>query len=272
MKFEWNTMNDGELSCSETPYYCQHILDRELNNIEHTHDFYEYYVFVSGRAQHTINDQQYVNHGGDVVLILPGERHSLTRQTPKIELFCVSVRCDEFQRFIDTYAIGDYIESLDYRYTKLEPAQLHDVCLTFKSCLLCSTFKNIDQIRLVTGVVAQSFLKKRSQKNNSWVSKEFEALNSEYDLARGVDALLDITHLSHAQLCRVVKHHLGITPQQYIKEVRLNYAYERIQGSDRDIGEIALSIGYSSLPHFIMSFKKRFGLSPSEVRKKRRII
>jgi transcriptional regulator GlxA family with amidase domain len=70
-----------------------------------------------------------------------------------------------------------------------------------------------------------------------------------------------------AQLCRLVKMHIGQTPQHYIKELRLTHAYEMIQSTDIPFEQIALQVGYSSFSHFSVAFKQRFGLSPAVLRK-----
>ena len=64
-------------------------------------------------------------------------------------------------------------------------------------------------------------------------------------------------------------HHSGTTVSRWIWEQRLQACHETLldpQSADHRISEIAFSNGYSDAAHFSRSFRKRFGVSPSEVR------
>jgi AraC-like DNA-binding protein len=82
---------------------------------------------------------------------------------------------------------------------------------------------------------------------------------------------------------KAVAIHLGVTPRyvhllfeteglscnQFVVERRLVCAYEMLndsQRSDRTITAIAFMAGFSDLSHFNRVFRRRFGVTPSEVR------
>ena len=54
----------------------------------------------------------------------------------------------------------------------------------------------------------------------------------------------------------------------YIRDRRLTVAHRRVTQTSSSIGKIAHSVGFSSESVFTRSFKKKFGLNPSETRKK----
>ncbi len=57
------------------------------------------------------------------------------------------------------------------------------------------------------------------------------------------------------------------TPHRWIMKRRLDYAKELILTTDKKINEIYFEVGFQDLSHFGKSFKKIFGLNPSEYRK-----
>lgn len=62
---------------------------------------------------------------------------------------------------------------------------------------------------------------------------------------------------------------MGMSPQAYIKAVRLNAARKAIKKSNsasHEIGDIAYQLGFSHLSQFAKDYKIAFGELPSETR------
>lgn len=82
-----------------------------------------------------------------------------------------------------------------------------------------------------------------------------------------VDKLSHEVGLSRAHLNRKMKDLFGLTPSEFIRNVRLRKACELLQRQDVDISQIAYSLGYASQPHFSSAFKRFTGMSPTEYRR-----
>ncbi len=81
-----------------------------------------------------------------------------------------------------------------------------------------------------------------------------------------VTMLADEFAMSESTLLRQLKRLTGLTPVQYLLEMRLDKARQLLE--DRrynSIAEVALEVGYSDSRSFSRSFKQRFGKLPSEV-------
>ncbi|MCB0847410.1 MAG: helix-turn-helix transcriptional regulator, partial [Bacteroidetes bacterium] len=75
--------------------------------------------------------------------------------------------------------------------------------------------------------------------------------------------------MSESTLLRQLKRLTGLTPVQYLKEVRLNEAYQLLETrAFNSVSQVASKVGYTDARSFSRSFRKRFGVSPSEVLKK----
>ncbi len=84
--------------------------------------------------------------------------------------------------------------------------------------------------------------------------------------------LADSLYMSRMQLHRKMKEYTTFTPAEYLKSIRMKEAYELIShlsqtDSHLNIGEIAQQVGYNNISHFSISFKKHFGIPPSELKK-----
>lgn len=74
--------------------------------------------------------------------------------------------------------------------------------------------------------------------------------------------------ISRAHLHRKMKETIGITPSDFIRNIRLKRAAELLRKPDIEVTQIAYIVGYNSQPHFSTVFKKFTGYTPSEYRSK----
>ena len=75
----------------------------------------------------------------------------------------------------------------------------------------------------------------------------------------------DLARLGHMSLSRfhaTFREHLGTTPMDYVKKLRLDEACKRLLISDDSIYDIAAKVGFTNQFHFSREFNTRFGMSP----------
>jgi AraC-like DNA-binding protein len=76
-----------------------------------------------------------------------------------------------------------------------------------------------------------------------------------------------IADFSESHFMRYFKNTMGIPFIEYLKDYRLTMAARLLQSSESTILEIATEVGFDNLSYFNRSFKKRYGLTPSQFRK-----
>jgi len=81
-----------------------------------------------------------------------------------------------------------------------------------------------------------------------------------------MDQLSDLLHMSRTQLHRKIKALSGLSTTNYIREYKLKLAYADIQKGMGTMAELADKYGFGSLAYFSRSFKRAFGITPSEAR------
>jgi AraC-like DNA-binding protein len=69
-------------------------------------------------------------------------------------------------------------------------------------------------------------------------------------------------------LARLFRDRTGSTVHRYLDQLRLRTALEALPET-RDIGDLALQVGYSSHSHFTSAFRRAFGCTPSVFRAER---
>lgn len=78
-----------------------------------------------------------------------------------------------------------------------------------------------------------------------------------------VQDMAEKVSVSERQLTRLCQMHLGVSPSQYLRELRLNCAKDLISSASFPLEKISQVTGFSSYDSFRRSFAKHFGKSPS---------
>lgn len=80
--------------------------------------------------------------------------------------------------------------------------------------------------------------------------------------------LATVAHLSARQLNELFRTQVGMTPHQYLIDLRMQESWRLLEQSELNIQRIADAVGYASLSSFSDRFARHFGKSPSYFRRK----
>ena len=100
------------------------------------------------------------------------------------------------------------------------------------------------------------------------VATAVKFVNDNYCHKISVSDVASACFVSAHYLSNIFKKEMDISPQQYIVEVRMRRAEELLRLDTLSITDVALSVGYPDVLAFSKMFRKNFGASPSEYRKK----
>lgn len=94
-----------------------------------------------------------------------------------------------------------------------------------------------------------------------------EYIMNHLEMPPSLTELSRIVGINEYKLKRGFKEVFGNTVFGYLADARLELAKNDLLENKQPIVEIAFSLGYSSLQHFSYAFKKKFGMSPSKLRR-----
>ena len=83
------------------------------------------------------------------------------------------------------------------------------------------------------------------------------------------EKLATMEHLSVSHFRRLFRNKTGMTPTQYITIARLNIAGQLLLQTDKNINQIAATVGFDNQLYFSKLFSKHFGKSPKAYRQDR---
>jgi AraC family transcriptional regulator len=92
-----------------------------------------------------------------------------------------------------------------------------------------------------------------------------EHVAEEFSLER----LAALAGLSKFHFQRLFKTAVGVSPSQYLIDLRMNEARRLLRETKMSVIEVALEIGYANPSHFAQLFRRETGLSPSDYRRQR---
>ncbi len=78
------------------------------------------------------------------------------------------------------------------------------------------------------------------------------------------DVLAGLCSISTVYFRKLFKEVQGVSPIEYIKELKIKKAMEMLRGDYGSITDIASSLGYKNIYDFSRDFKKRVGVAPSK--------
>lgn len=82
-----------------------------------------------------------------------------------------------------------------------------------------------------------------------------------------IDTFASAMCMSKSSLYRKVKAITGLSPVEFVRNIRLKRAYKMLLEGDKSITEVAYDCGFTTPRYFSTCFKTEFGISPTEVRK-----
>lgn len=100
-----------------------------------------------------------------------------------------------------------------------------------------------------------------------WLERVKEFLRENFSEPPGLDELAGAVGVHPTHLARVFRQFERCTVGDYVREARINYARQRMVGSNEPLVEIALAAGFADQTHFTRSFKRVTGMTPSEFRR-----
>jgi transcriptional regulator GlxA family with amidase domain len=85
-----------------------------------------------------------------------------------------------------------------------------------------------------------------------------------------VQELTDELSVSRRLLTERFREHLGRTPGEHIRRVRLRQACDMLLRSDAPLSQVALDSGFCSQSHFTKAFSEYTGQTPAQYRRANR--
>src|SRR5229473_129812 len=231
----------------------------------HSHENAHFCLLLQGLYEENCDKRIFVRKPGTLALMASGAVHSNRIQSTGIRFFCI-----ELSRPWRNRANG-HLESLRGL------THFDEGLLPWLAMRLYREFRAEDEVaplaieglvlELLAGVARQS---SHSEKGTTrWVQKARDFVHDRFQESISLAEVADFAEVHPVSLARAFRRTYHCTVGDYVRKIQIEFACQKLTGSDASLVEIALSAGFSEQSHFSRTFKRLVGLTPSEYRSSR---
>lgn len=248
--------------------------DSDWHSTIHSHPFMELFYVVDGRGEFVIEDQQFPVKAQDFVIINPQTEHTERSSSEHpLEYIVLGISGLTFAKLLSSDDRCDvpfsYFNLRDERKDILTylNAMIHEV--THQSMSYELVCHNLLEILLVKILRHQSFEIDVDPSNKTTkamgILKHY--LRTHYREPLCLDDLADVTHLSKFYLSHSFKREMGLTPMEYLTEIRLEESRVLLTTTNYTMSQIASIVGFSSQTYFTKQFRRKYRQTPNTYRR-----
>lgn len=245
--------------------------DKGWHSTLHTHHFTELFYIVKGKGAFVLPTHEVPVKENDLVIINPHTMHTeKSNEKDSLEYIALGIEGiaftlpDEKESIIGLYTYqGEREEILFYLHTLLREVQSgaddYDI--------VC---QNIIEILIVKLQRAKQFTIERHEPKNLTppVALVKHYIEHKYRTPINLDLLAEVGNINKYYLAHRFKKEIGLSPIEYLIQVRIKQAQTHLETTDYTIGEIARFNGFSSQSFFSQAFKRETNETPSQYRKR----
>lgn len=254
--------------------------------MEHTHEFDEIVIVVSGSGEHLVEQQVYPLSRGDVFVIKGDVKHGFRNND---ELKIINLMYDPRMLFGENEELR-FVEGFDYMFI-IQPEWLPHLSYPYRVTLAEDTVKVVEQLtdfligqlrdargqyyvpvkygfKTLISYIANNYRTKQHMSDRMKIlASAIHYIRSNLNTAIKVTDIAKSVTISPRQLERIFREECGMSPIEYLTELRLKHARTLLMNTGRTISEVAEAAGFEDPSYFARVYKKRFCLSPTQTRR-----
>ncbi len=259
-----------------SPNRCCCVSDIEADR-RALHEEIEMKCFYSGKATLMIGESIVNVEAGDVVVINPYEFHTTISGGAEYHLFMVPLDVLSGRGLDDLKLRALLLENScsfktlyrgDKRLYKILMRIVKENCekKTAYDIAIGGLIMELFAVLIRKGLVESDAKGKENLRAYHLIEPALRCIRDSFQDDITVDKLSDLCNLSKSYFCRVFKTVTGKTAGEYLRDYRLKIADAMLCNGDNTIAYIAEACGFKSFSYFCRSYKKRYGIKPSDRR------
>ncbi len=248
----------------------------------HIHEFYEIILVTKGHLLHEVNGNHHILNPGALVFVRPYDLHRLlpvnSERTVFASLVIASSVVNQIISFLCMPTITNFLNtSPEAPHTELSPDATRDIMLRMEKISNEQTISPETSALSTRVLSAQLFaehlipVKRKTPCKETppeWLRKLRENAEEWESLKEAPQRMHRISPCHPSHLCKSFKRYYNETPTEFINRIRLFKAARELKVTDKKIAAIAAELGFDSLSHFHRLFKRHYGLTPADYRRR----
>jgi AraC family transcriptional regulator len=262
-------LNVRILSCREVTHGNQWIEDK-------THTHYDLWLVRSGTVSVRIGDSIHTAEEGDVIFFYPNFPYTAYTESESCRFIFIlfDFGISDHRGILDAFGLCGIVpgKALINELQLIENVYDHNLRTTnqyfmrMKGCLTILLARIIELYGVgdYTGTMLNGYIQSENTGNLSSLQPIFEFIYGNLHKPIRISDLATIACLSEKYFITYFKGALGLTPGQYIYQLKMNRARDFLHTKKYAIKEIAHLLGYPDPFSFSKAFKKYYNIPPSQ--------
>ena len=250
------------------------------------HETFEMVYIKSGGGQFEIGDQTVTVGSNDIVIIKPHQHHKLEVTSDGGCDFIVLYFkfMNQSNLAMSEASIEDFINFVSGRdsgaFIKLKVSQKNDIIILLNRILkekasdqlgseLLDYLMLMELFVLISRALKaewENSIKNKSPKIKELMHSAIQFVHNNFEREISITDIAKYVFLSPSYFTRAFKEDTGLSPMQYLLNIRIKRACELLEETDMKVGEIAHSVGFSNQQRFNDMFKKQINMTPMQYR------
>lgn len=253
-------------------YYYSKVVDIVGHeSTRHVHDAFEIYYMKEGSCTYYIEESAYKVLPGDIILIPGNTSHRTTYggvAHTRLLVNCSYAYIPEpvLERLTGIgplYRNNRVLSQLEELFAKIEHEYSHADALSAE-VLKCFTAE------LLFVILRHKNEHEKVTLGSDFIKTVQDYIQENYMNEVKLSSIAEMLSVSQEHLSRVFKQETGIGFKDYLTGFRLQKAEDMLKHeTGRAVSEVAYACGFNDGNYFSYKFKKAYGVSPTEVRRKK---
>ncbi|MBN1467825.1 MAG: helix-turn-helix domain-containing protein [Fusobacteriaceae bacterium] len=242
-------------------------LDKGYEDDYRSYNYYRFCTILTGKKDVSINNDKNFTYDSSEYILLPPQSsvHMKISSHTKAVVYEISPHIiDKVSNQVQKkFEVDDFILKKSYSRNLLE---------TVKT-LSKNIYKNEQEAKFLMDLYSQELVYRIIDENKSQKSYK---INNYYSPAQGakdiiekpgneiltISEIAEILGMSQANLDYYFKKDFNITPKKYQNQIKIDRA--RYLLKENNVTEVAMSLGFENISHFIRLFKEAYGVTPKQ--------
>jgi AraC-like DNA-binding protein len=255
----------------------RNYLEPKFQNPWHFHKEIELVLIIKGKGTCFIGD--YIGNfcPGDLILLGNNLPHMLKNRIEFKETKNVKNAEAIILHFSEHFMGKDYLQipemqplkdllSMAKRGIKISKTITPEIASSMSAMLIQTPFQRIIELLNILQKIAEgpnlkllssvNFVERIDKTHNSKLDQVYEFVMNNFSNTISLNEISDVALMNKTAFCKYFKDHTNKTFNQFLTEIRINYAKRLLMEGDRQIAEIAYNCGYNNISNFNRQFKK----------------
>jgi AraC family L-rhamnose operon transcriptional activator RhaR/AraC family L-rhamnose operon regulatory protein RhaS len=275
---------------TEVSFWASSYIMKNYSLNMHAQEWTEVNIVISGNGMHYLGEKKFPVNKGDIFIVPPNVLHGYVCGEA-LDVYHIGIHPQFFQEY------SKELKSLPLYFSlfEIEPTMrmhgAHEMHLTLSDTefskidlvlsMLCDVYNDKSSSRLVLSsgltLVFISMLcniysnhqlnLSTSLHGDTNFMKSIAYIYEHYSEKITIDDLSTIANRSRNSYVSMFQKYMKNTPAKFLLDYRLNQAQTLISQTKMTITNVAESVGFYDLAHFLHCFKEKYGVTPTQYRK-----